>query len=156
MQSSTNDSNNNMSGGGSGGGCVNINSRFATSSNMSDSNLIIQQQNAHTANASMGGVVGGQGDVKNGNEEKLIGTTVYTQEELEAQVNQYFSRLYNGETTANEMLELIKKLTEFNENSKEYEVYVLMLRTLFNECRFFPKISFTRINNNSKIIWFND
>lgn len=57
----------------------------------------------------------------------------------EAEVNNYFAKLYTGDITVNTMLDILKGLSSSPKGSKNNDVYKCMLLVLFNECKFFPK-----------------
>ena len=60
-------------------------------------------------------------------------------EELEESSNGYFSKIYTGEITVPQLIEIMKDFAVQQKGSWKHEVYGRMIQNLFDECRFFPK-----------------
>ncbi|CAK0817390.1 unnamed protein product [Prorocentrum cordatum] len=60
-------------------------------------------------------------------------------EDLEESSNSYFSRIYTGEMTVPQLVEVMKDFASHEKGNWKHEVYSRMISNLFDECRFFPK-----------------
>jgi CCR4-NOT transcription complex subunit 1 len=58
--------------------------------------------------------------------------------EVEEAANAYYERIYSGDLTINQVVELLARL-KLSPNQREQDVYTCMVHNLFDEYRFFPK-----------------
>lgn len=59
--------------------------------------------------------------------------------ELEESSNRFFCKIYTGEMTVPQLIEIMKDFAANDKGSWKHEVYSRMIQNLFDECRFFPK-----------------
>ncbi|GAA5806524.1 hypothetical protein HPULCUR_012060 [Helicostylum pulchrum] len=66
------------------------------------------------------------------------GSEVSFKPDVEEEANLYYERIYNGELSLDDMIEVLKRLSTSND-TREQDVFACMIHNLFDEYLFFPK-----------------